>query len=131
LVNELSRWTILVVRSAETARARELRKDMSGTERFVWSRLRRKQLSGHKFRRQVPIGPYFADFVCLPARLVVEIDGPFHEEESDARKTAYFEGQGFRVARFSVADVDASIDDVIEAIYLYVESPELRPGLID
>jgi very-short-patch-repair endonuclease len=104
----------------ETVRARELRKDMSGTERLVWSRLRRKQLAGHKFRRQLSIGPYFADFVCLPARLVVEIDGPFHLEESDAQKTAYIESQGFRVVRFSVADVDASLDEVIEGIYIHL-----------
>ena len=100
---------------------------MSGTERRVWSRLRPKQLEGHRFRRQVPIGPYFADFACLAARLVIEIDGPFHEEESDARKTAYLEGQGFRVARFSVSDVDESLDDVIDAIFIYLESPQLRP----
>lgn len=100
---------------------------MSVTERRVWSRLRRKQLDGCRFRRQVPIGPYFADFACLSARLVVEIDGPFHEEESDARKTAYLESQGFRVARFSVAAVDQSLDDVIHAVFVYLESPDLRP----
>jgi very-short-patch-repair endonuclease len=100
---------------------------MSVTERRVWSRLRRKQLNGCRFRRQVPIGPYFADFACLSERLVIEIDGPFHREESDARKTAYLESLGFRVARFSVSDVDASLDDVMGAVYLYLESPELRP----
>jgi very-short-patch-repair endonuclease len=100
---------------------------MSGTERRVWSRLRRKQLAGFRFRRQVPIGAFFADFACLSARLVIEIDGPLHEEAADARKTAYLEGQGFRVARFSVADVDQSLDDVVDAVFLYLESPELRP----
>jgi very-short-patch-repair endonuclease len=99
---------------------------MSITEPRVWSRLRRKQLSGHKFRRQLSIGPYFVDFVCLCARLVVEIDGPFHDEESDAEKTAYLESQGFRVARFPVADVDDSLDDVIAAIFQYVEPEDLH-----
>ena len=99
---------------------------MSETERRVWSRLRGKQLGGHKFRRQLPIGPYFADFACLSARLVVEIDGPEHYEEPDGIKTAYLETQGFRVARFPVSDVDESIDDVIEAIYCQLESP--HPG---
>src|SRR5712692_4402772 len=115
------------VRSPRTMRSRELRKDMSGTERRVWWRLRCRQLAGFRFRRQLPIGPYFADFACLSARLVVEIDGPFHEEESDARKTAFLESQGFRVARFSVVDVDESLDDVMDAIFLYLESPNLRP----
>jgi very-short-patch-repair endonuclease len=100
---------------------------MSDTERRVWSRLRRKQLAGFRFRRQVRIGPYFADFACLSARLVIEIDGPFHEEESDARKTAYLESQRFRVARFSVDDVDQSLDEVMDAIFLYLESPDMRP----
>ena len=108
-------------------RARELRKDMSDTERRVWSRLRRNQLAGFKFRRQVPIGPYFADFACLSARLVIEIDGPFHEEESNARKTAYLESQKFRVARFSVNDVDQSLDEDMDAVFVYLESPDLRP----
>ncbi len=99
---------------------------MSETERRVWSRLRGKQLGGHKFRRQLPIGPYFADFACLSARLVVEIDGPEHYEEPDGIKTAYLETQGFRVARFPVSDVDESIEDVIEAIYCHLESP--HPG---
>jgi very-short-patch-repair endonuclease len=111
---------MLEMGSAETVRARQLRGDMSGTERLVWSRLRRKQIAGKKFRRQLSIGPYFADFVCLSARLVVEVDGPFHKGDSDARKTAYLESQGFRVVRFSVADVDASLEDVIEAIFLHV-----------
>jgi len=99
---------------------------MSATERRVWWRLRGKQLGGHKCRRQLPIGPYFADFACLSARLVVEIDGPEHYEESDGHKTAYLEAQGFRVARFPVSDVDESIDDVIGAIYCQLESP--HPG---
>jgi very-short-patch-repair endonuclease len=107
----------------QTERARDLRKEMSNTEWRVWLRLRGKQLDGHKFRRQLPIGPYFADFACLSARLVVEVDGPEHEEESDRRKNDYLETQGFRVVRFSVDEVDESMDDVIDAIYCELESP--------
>ena len=111
----------------ETMRARELRRNMTQAEWRVWSRLRRRQLAGLKFRRQVAIGPYFADFACLSARLVVEIDGAGHEEERDSRKTAYLRSQGFRVARFPVADLDESIDDVIEAIYLRLVTPLPNP----
>jgi len=103
--------------SPETQRARDLRNDMSGTERRVWYRLRRRQLAGFKFRRQLPIGPYFADFACLSARLVVEIDGEFHNEVSDQRKTAYLESQGFRVMRFPASATDQGLDDVIESIF--------------
>ena len=73
--------------SQQTERARELRNNMTKVEWFVWSRLRGRQVGGYKFRRQVPIGPYFADFFCPLARLVVEIDGEGHEAERDDRKT--------------------------------------------
>jgi very-short-patch-repair endonuclease len=59
------------VHSPETERARELRNNMTKAEWFVWSRLRSRQVAGYKFRRQVPLGPYFADFACLSARLVL------------------------------------------------------------
>jgi len=58
---------------------------MTEVEWFVWSRLRGRQVGGYKFRRQVPIGPYFADFFRPLARLVVEIDGEGHEAERDDR----------------------------------------------
>lgn len=96
---------------------------MTDTEWRVWLRLRGKKLEGYKFRRQLAIGPYWADFVCLSARLVVEIDGPTHDEEADARKTAYLESQGFWVARFPVGDVDRSLDEVIGAIYCRLQAP--------
>src|SRR5207253_5810287 len=102
--------------SPETQRARDLRNDMSGTERRVWYRLRRRQLAGFKFRRQVPIGPYFADFACLSARLVIEVDGPHHLEESDALKTAYIEARGYRLLRVPVSHIDESMDSVLDTI---------------
>ncbi|TMC54210.1 MAG: DUF559 domain-containing protein [Chloroflexi bacterium] len=114
--------------SPETVRARELRGDMSGTERRVWYRLRGRRLGGFKFRRQLPIGPYFADFVCLSARLVVEIDGEFHEEESDRRKTAYLESQGFRVMRFPASATDQGLDDVIESIFWKLDEGQTLPS---
>jgi len=78
---------------------------------------------GFKFRRQLAIGDYFVDFACVAARLAVEIDGPLHEEESDRRKTAYLEAQGFRVTRIPVGDVDDSLDDVIATIFRDLEPP--------
>ena len=56
------------------SRARALRRSMTGVELLLWSRLRRKQLGGYRFRRQAPIGPYIADFACLQARLLIEIN---------------------------------------------------------
>jgi very-short-patch-repair endonuclease len=100
---------------------------MSGTERRVWYRLRGKRLGGFKFRRQLPIGPYFADFACLSARLVIEIDGGEHHEESrDVRRTAYLVSQGFRVIRVPASHTDQHLDDVIECICCALEQSE-RP----
>jgi very-short-patch-repair endonuclease len=75
---------------------------MTDAERFAWDRLRYRQMGGHKFRRQVELGPYIADFVCLERRLVVELDGGQHAEraEQDRQRTRWLEGQGFRVLRF-------------------------------
>ena len=61
-------------------RARELRKNMTETEKFVWARLRREKLGGYKFRRQHPLGPFIVDFVCLERKLVLELDGGQHAE---------------------------------------------------
>jgi very-short-patch-repair endonuclease len=97
---------------------------MTKVEWFVWSRLRGRQVGGYKFRRQVPIGPYFADFLCPLARLVVEIDGEGHGEKRDDRKTAWLEREGYRVLRFPAPDVDDSIDDVMEAIYFELTRPD-------
>jgi very-short-patch-repair endonuclease len=70
---------------------------MTGVELLLWSRLRRLQLGGHRFRRQAPIGPYIADFACFKARLLIEIDGPTHGDrvEYDSRRTAWLVGRGF------------------------------------
>jgi very-short-patch-repair endonuclease len=112
--------------SPETYRARYLRNNMSETERRVWSRLRNRQVGEYKFRRQAPVGPYFVDFLCVSARLAVEVDGPFHEEESDDRKTRWLQDKGYRVMRFPVSHIDESIDDVIHAIYLELSEPSLQ-----
>ena len=97
---------------------------MSKTEWRLWSRLRMRQLAGWKFRRQHPIGPYFVDFYCPAARLVVEIDGPTHGEEAqwayDTRRTNWLREQGFDVLRFWVIEVDESIDDVMATIFLHL-----------
>jgi very-short-patch-repair endonuclease len=90
---------------------------MTKVEWFVWSRLRGRQVSGFKFRRQFPIGPYFADFACLSARLIVEVDGEGHTQEADERKTAFLTARGFRVLRIPAQEVDESIEDVMDHVY--------------
>jgi very-short-patch-repair endonuclease len=105
-------------RAAQDHRAQELRREMSGTEWRLWDRLRSRQLRGLKFRRQVPMGPYFADFAGLDARLVVEVDGDHHGDQLvyDARRDHRLGELGYRVLRFWVAEVDENLEGVIEAI---------------
>lgn len=101
-------------------RARELRSNMTDAERVLWSMLRRKQLDEFRFRRQAPIGPYFADFLCPEARLVIEVDGSRHFEEANAwrdyRRTQWLREQGFRVIRFTNEEVFRSSADVAQEI---------------
>jgi very-short-patch-repair endonuclease len=86
----------------------------------LWSALRAHRLDRASFRRQVPIGPYVADFVCHAANLVIEIDGGQHFESQglrrDARRDAYLRSKGFAVLRFNNLDVLTNRAGVLETI---------------
>ena len=103
--------------------ARALRANQTEAETRLWGLLRDRRLAGVKFRRQVPIGPYIADFVCLAAKLIVEVDGGQHGEDAaaDAARTVWLEGQGFRVLRFWNNDALANSDGVLEEILAAVQ----------
>jgi very-short-patch-repair endonuclease len=103
--------------------ARALRRRAPEIERFLWKLLRDRRLDGLKFRRQVPIGRYVVDFVCLRHRLVIEADGPFHDAEHDAARDAWLTLQGFRVLRFSNNDVYSRDWQVIGVILRAVAAP--------
>ena len=94
---------------------------MSDAEKKLWYHLRGRKMDGHRFRRQVPIGSYIADFACLSARLVIELDGGQHNEEAnealDDRRTAWLETQGYRVLRFWNSAVLTETDSVTETIF--------------
>ncbi len=101
-------------------RARELRAASPDAERAIWQRLRDRQLDGYKFRRQHPLGRYFADFACIEAKLVVELDGGQHFEaeamKADAVRTAALNALGFHVLRFSDREALAERDAVLTAV---------------
>src|SRR5215468_10570270 len=99
--------------------ARELRRNATNAERLLWARLRRRQLNGFKFRRQRPIGPYVCDFVCLEARVVVELDGSQHVVQApyDANRDAFLRARGFRVLRFRNNDVLLQTASVVETVF--------------
>lgn len=99
------------------ARARALRRRMTDAERVLWRALR-EGLSRYHWRKQVPLGPYFADFASHSAKLVIELDGGQHADADgyDALRTRFLEAEGFRVLRFWNADVLANTDGVIRQI---------------
>ena len=101
-----------------TSNARRLRQNRTDAERALWTRLRRKQLDGARFRQQVPLGAYVVDFLCLEERLIVEVDGGQHAlgTAKDEARTAWLEERGFRVLRFWNNDVLKNLDGVIDVI---------------
>ena len=102
--------------SRKAIRARRLRKDSTDAERLLWSRLRGRQVNGHKFRRQHPIGTYVVDFACVEADLLIELDGGQHGEIVDAERIAWLQGEGFKVLRFWNNEVLDNADGVLTAI---------------
>ena len=104
-----------------TANARRLRHEATPAEKRLWLHLKQMELRGGHFRRQAPIGPYYADFTHFGLRLVVELDGGQHGLSEaavhDARRTAYLEGLGFRVLRFWNNELTDNLDGVVETIF--------------
>jgi very-short-patch-repair endonuclease len=97
--------------------ARRLRRTLTEPERQLWRDLRGRRFSGVKFRRQVPIGPYIADFACMAHRLVVEVDGSQHaEERADTARDAYLRSAGWTVLRFWNNEVTGNREGVLTAI---------------
>jgi very-short-patch-repair endonuclease len=104
-------------RSGKTAFARHLRQNETEEEYNLWSDLRARRLNGFKFARQIPLGPYIADFVCRERQLVVEIDGFQHAgSRSDAARTAWLNAQGYAVLRFWNHDISKGRTSVLETI---------------
>ncbi len=98
-----------------------LRQNPTEAEARLWSRLRSRRLNNYKFRRQVPIGPYIVDFLCVEQRLIVEADGSQHRKDIDAPRTAFLETQGHRVIRFWNQDILARTEDVLATILAHLE----------
>jgi adenine-specific DNA-methyltransferase len=108
--------------------ARPLRNAMTGTERSLWQNLRRKKIPGIRFRRQVPIGQYVADFACLKSKPIIELDGSQHAERVsyDEQRTRFLEEQNFRVLRFWNSAVSAEREAVLETIVWAIMHPDWR-----
>jgi very-short-patch-repair endonuclease len=120
----------------KVSKSRELRRDSSRAEKICWHLIRDRRINGVKFRRQHPIGPYFADFACISTKLVIEIDGEHHafQVEADARRTAVMEREGWRVIRFWANEVVQNPEGIWAAIEIALNeraavtpSPSLSP----
>ena len=105
------------------SRSRSLRRGSTDAEQALWQRVRGRQLGGYKFRRQVPLAWFIADFVCEERKLVVELDGGHHQEQAadDERRTGQFERHGYRVMRVWNNDLLKNIDGVLEALLAELE----------
>ena len=110
---------------------RVLRRNMTDAEQALWKKLRNCQIKGYKFRRQHPFGDFILDFVCLEARLVIEIDGGQHSEsDRDLMRDRALEEAGFSVMRFWNNQVLNEIKSVMEAIWLQLQPhPHPNPPL--
>ena len=107
-----------------------MRKDMTDPETVLWAILRDRRFSEFKFRRQLPVGSYIADFLCYSARLIVEADGGQHGESGyDGRRTAWLEGEGFCVLRFWNHEILTQRRDLLDRLYAALVSPSPRSAL--
>ena len=105
--------------------ARNLRLAPTDAERRLWNHLRNRQLEGLHFRRQHPIGGYFADFCCTSLKLVIELDGSQHSEnEHDLKRDTLLVAQGYTVLRFWNNEVLAQMEGVVAKILAIIT--ELR-----
>ncbi len=109
----------------EARRARQLRRDQPAAEQKLWAKLRGRQILGRKFVRQEPIGPYFVDFVCREARLIVEVDGATHSTPSevahDRHREMALREAGYRIVRVTNDEVFRNLAGVCETILMALQ----------
>jgi len=113
--------------------AKHLRANTTGAEQRLWKMLRSLPLSGSHFRRQVPIGPYVADFACMTSRLIIEVDGSQHAQPNraahDKSRTEWLEREGYRVLRFWNSDLEnreAVLSSIYEALHGSIDAEALH-----
>ena len=113
-------------------KSKELRKNMTDAEKKLWQYIRKEQINGLKFRRQQPIGPYIADFICQPIKLIIELDGGQHNENEnikyDEKRTEYLQNAGYIVLRIWNNEIFQNIESVVEKIIETANSLTPRGG---
>ena len=118
------------VRRRNVPYARNLRVNQTEAEKRLWSRLRNRAFFGFKFRRQMPVGPYIADFLCAERMLIVELDGGQHADSiRDMHRTDWLEREGYRVIRFWNNDVLANTEGVLTQLLEALGMPPHPPAV--
>ena len=119
-----------VIVSQVVQRAKKLRKESTEAEKLLWHQLRLKQLKNFKFRRQAPIGNYIVDFACYDPKIIIEIDGGQHfENTKDRVRDQWLNRQGFSVLRFWNSEVFENLNGVLEKILSHCSHPPLTPPI--
>ncbi len=115
--------------AATVAKASALRRNPTDAEKKLWTALRRRQLDGHFFRQQAPVGPYIVDLVCKKSRLVIEVDGGQHALQAahDETRTIFLRQQGYEVLRFWNNEVFENLEGVLETIRTKLDGPKTPP----
>lgn len=107
--------------------ARQLRKDMTLSEVLLWQEIRKKQLLGYQFHRQVPMLDYILDFYCHELKLAIEVDGDSHDHEKDKLRDKQLGEYEVAVLRFDDKEVKANIKEVLNHIYYTIEKLKEHP----
>ena len=120
----------VILQNKLTAYARALRKNQTDVERIVWNQLKSRKISGYKFRRQQPIGPYIVDFINFEKKLNIELDGSQHaaNKDKDKIRDSWLNSQGYQVLRFWNNEVFDNLDGVLTVIQGRLESPSPGPS---
>ena len=109
-----------VVSERQRGRAKQLRQAMTRAETLLWRYLKANRIDGLGFRRQVPFRNYIADFVCMSAKIIVELDGESHDfeerQKADQSRDAFFASEGFQVLRFTNEQLMSNLEGVVEVI---------------
>ena len=114
---------------ASLLNAKQLRSNMTDAEQKMWQQLRAKRFAEYKFRRQVPMQKYVADFVCFNKKLIIELDGGQHalQQSYDKKRDAFFANQGFRILRFWNDEILKNMEGVLQVILAALNTPLPNP----
>lgn len=119
--------------SSSFLKAQSLRNNETQAEKILWEKLKNNQLKGNKFRRQHPISLFIADFYCHQLKLIIEVDGEYHNTveqiKKDDERTQVLQNNGVKIIRFSNCEIENNVDKVITEIGLIIEEITVEKNL--